>query len=234
MLILCTCYLILMYVSLYLSLNLWRSLLTLDGAGQKAKVRAHRKRRRRGRARLSKRMNSHCKSATQRNHRQTIVMERSTRNPQRCAFNFKGAICQNFYVLITFFLSMWEQLVTISWVVYESLQIDFYFKESGCFCQENQKMWSLHACLRASCNECLYNVQINAKRAILYCNVNISCKEKGLIQTIVSQTDLYSLQSQVYFMIKLSQQCNFNNLIYRHDAGELSLCKPIHNPMMLS
>jgi len=30
----------------------------------------------------------------------------------------------------------------------------------------------------------IYNVQVNAERAILYCNVNVSCKEKGLIQTI--------------------------------------------------
>lgn len=34
--------------------------------------------------------------------------------------------------------------------------------------------------------------------------------------------------SQVYFMIKLLKQSNFNNLIYRHDAAELSLSKPIH------
>lgn len=113
MLILCSCYLILMYVSLYLSLNLWRSLLTLDSAGQKAKVRAHRKRRRRGRAKLSRRMTCQHKSATSRNQRQSIVMERSTRNTQRFAFNFKESICKNFHVFIFFFLlAMCEQLVT--------------------------------------------------------------------------------------------------------------------------
>lgn len=64
MLLLCSCYLILMYVSLYLSLNLWHSLLTLDSAGRKATVRARRKRRRRGRARLSRRIPVPCKSAT--------------------------------------------------------------------------------------------------------------------------------------------------------------------------
>lgn len=64
MLILCSCYLILMYVSLYLSLNLWRSLLTLDSVGRKATVRARRKRRRRGRARLARQMTCQHKSAT--------------------------------------------------------------------------------------------------------------------------------------------------------------------------
>jgi len=39
----------------------------------------------------------------------------------------------------------------------------------------------------------LYNVQDNVDRAILYFNVNESCKEKGLIQTIVSQSQIYSL-----------------------------------------
>lgn len=64
MLLLCSCYLILTYLSLYLSLNLFHSLLTIDNVVRKVTVGARRKRRRRGRARLSRRMTARRKSAT--------------------------------------------------------------------------------------------------------------------------------------------------------------------------
>ena len=52
MLIVWWCSVLLTYVSLYLSLSFLRSLLASDSAGRKGTVRARRKRRRRGRARM--------------------------------------------------------------------------------------------------------------------------------------------------------------------------------------
>ncbi|KAL7865156.1 hypothetical protein SRHO_G00104030 [Serrasalmus rhombeus] len=62
MLILWSCYLFLTYLSLYLSINFLRSLLTLDSEKQKVTARIRRKRRRRGRSRLSTRMTFQRKS----------------------------------------------------------------------------------------------------------------------------------------------------------------------------
>jgi len=54
MLILWSCYLFLTYLSLYLSFNFLRSLLMLDSEKQKVTAKFHRKRRRRGRSRMSR------------------------------------------------------------------------------------------------------------------------------------------------------------------------------------
>ena len=62
MVILLSCYIFLTYLSLYLSFNFLRSLLTLDSEKQKVTARIRRKRRRRGRARLSTRMTFQRKS----------------------------------------------------------------------------------------------------------------------------------------------------------------------------
>jgi len=37
------------------------------------------------------------------------------------------------------------------------------------------------------------NVQDNDERAILYSNINVSCKNKGFIQTIVSHSQIYKV-----------------------------------------
>lgn len=39
-----------------------------------------------------------------------------------------------------------------------------------------------------------YSVHNNAERSILYCNVNVSFKEKELIQTVVSYSKMYISQ----------------------------------------
>lgn len=121
---------------------------------------------------------------------------------------FNGALWKNLHVLITFFLPMCVPLVmklkkTRPWLLRLSMKacrLVFMWRTRDVFAVKIKRTWWLRALLRHSfpfnhtlTNECLYNVQDNAERAIVYCNVNLSCIVR------------YSLQSQIYFITKLSK-----------------------------
>lgn len=76
-----------------------------------------------------------------------------------------------------------------------------------------------------------YNGQDNSEGAVLYCNVNVSCKEVKLqshIATRYKQSMNTNIASKNRTKYKLSKQFNLICPIFWHDAGELqNLCKQI-------
>ncbi len=73
-------------------------------------------------------------------------------------------------------------------------------------------------------------LQVNDERAVLYCNVNVSCKERGLIQTIVSHSLIYVVYSLNYILWSNSH----NSVILIICQHELVQTYPHHYDQMLS
>jgi len=111
-------------------------------------------------------------------------------------------------IITVFIANVYKQLVkkkkkssptSYSRLSMKACRLTFMFR--GHFCQENQiDVTFTHACKNLSCvlatqetND--YTVQDNAERVILYFNVNVSCKERGLIQNIVSHSQIYIVYS---------------------------------------